>query len=86
MRIDPERGALEIFKWDYSRSGSARQRQRFGAPVRGERWIELERRAPVIFKVDYSRSGRTGNVLPTKYSPAAHIPLPDFTFRPELFK
>ena len=27
-----------------------------------------------------------GNKLPSKYDPAAHIPLDDFTFLPELFR
>jgi RHS repeat-associated protein len=29
---------------------------------------------------------QAGSVLPTKYSPAAHIPLSDFQFNPDLFK
>jgi hypothetical protein len=40
--------------------------------------------------VRWQRNGQpldvNGNVLPTKYSPDAHIPLQDFRFNPDLFK
>ncbi len=44
-------------------------------------------RAPYV---RWQRNGQPldmdGNKLPSKYDPAAHIPLEDFSFMPELFQ